>query len=63
MLLSAGNAAIYQRDDIVCRPVIGLSASQLAVVWRTGDDREAVRVFIDASCLCSAAAKEPVTPE
>jgi len=62
VLLSAGNAAIYQRDDIVCRPVTGLSASQLAVVWRTGDDREAVRVFIDASCLCSAVANELVTP-
>ena len=60
VLLSAGNASIYQRDDIVCRPVTGLPASHLAVVWRSGDDREAVRVFIDASCLCSAVATELV---
>jgi DNA-binding transcriptional LysR family regulator len=55
VLLSAGNAEIYKRENLVCRPVAGLSASELAVVWRTGDHREAVRVFIDACCLCAAA--------
>jgi DNA-binding transcriptional LysR family regulator len=54
-LLSAGNARLYAREDVVCRPVIGLSVSELAVVWRTGDDREAVRVFAAACCICSAA--------
>jgi len=54
VLLSAGNVSIYQRTDVVCRPVSGLSPSQLAVAWRTGDDRDAVRVFADAcvQCLC-----------
>ena len=58
-LLSAGNADIYRRDDVVCRPVAGLSPSELAVVWRTDDDRPAVRVVVDACfrCLCA----EPAT--
>jgi len=55
VLLSAGNAEIYKREDLICRPVAGLSPSELAVVWRAGDDREAVRVFTDACCLCMAA--------
>ncbi|WP_405652120.1 LysR family transcriptional regulator [Streptomyces sp. NBC_00019] len=55
VLLSAGNAEIYKREDLVCRPVTGLSPSELAVVWRAGDDREVVRVFTDACCLCTAA--------
>ena len=54
VLLSEGNVSIYQRADVVCRPVSGLSPSQLAVAWRTGDHRDAVRVFADAcvQCLC-----------
>jgi DNA-binding transcriptional LysR family regulator len=54
VLLSAGNAEIYQRDDIVCRPVMGLPPSELAVIWRTRDDRHTVHIFIDAcaQCLC-----------
>jgi DNA-binding transcriptional LysR family regulator len=51
-LLAAGNAELYQRDDVVCRPVTGLSPSRLAVVWRTTDTREAVRVFTEACCRC-----------
>jgi hypothetical protein len=31
-------------------------AAGLGVVRRTGDDREAVRVFVDACCLCVAVA-------
>ncbi len=54
VLLSSGNAEIYQRDDIVCRPVAGLTPSELAVVWRARDERPALRVVIDACarCLC-----------
>ncbi|WP_410593752.1 LysR family transcriptional regulator [Amycolatopsis sp. lyj-23] len=54
LLLSAGNARIYQRDDIVCRRVTGLAPSELAVVWRAGDERRAVQVFVEACerCLC-----------
>jgi DNA-binding transcriptional LysR family regulator len=53
-LLAAGNVEIYRRDDVVCRPVRGLSPSELAVVWRTRDSRDAIRVFVDAcfQCLC-----------
>jgi DNA-binding transcriptional LysR family regulator len=54
VLLAAGNAQIYQRDGIVFRPVSGLSPSELAVVWRAGDQRKAVRVFVDACCICTA---------
>lgn len=57
---TAGNAQIYQREDVSCRPVTGLSPSELAVVWRTADHREAVRDFIDACCLCTAARRTPV---
>ncbi|GAA3387228.1 LysR family transcriptional regulator [Cryptosporangium minutisporangium] len=60
VLLSAGNATIYQRDDVVCRPVTGLPPSELAVVWRPDDDREMVRVFVDACCLCGAGPARPV---
>jgi hypothetical protein len=36
----------------VCRPVTGLSPSQLAVLWRTGDDRTAIQVFTSLFCQC-----------
>jgi DNA-binding transcriptional LysR family regulator len=52
VLLSAGNAAIYAREDVVCRPVSGLPDSELGVVWRTDDHRPAVRVFTEALCRC-----------
>jgi DNA-binding transcriptional LysR family regulator len=51
-LLAAGNADIYRRDDVVCRPVTGLSPSQLAVIWRTDDDRKAIGVFTGIFCRC-----------
>ena len=54
-LLAAGNAEIYQRDDVTFRPVNGLSPSELAVVWRTDDQRKAVRVFAEATCRCADA--------
>ncbi|MFF1613595.1 LysR family transcriptional regulator [Amycolatopsis sp. NPDC058278] len=55
VLLSAGNAQIYERDDIVYRRVTGLPPGELAVVWRAGDERRAVRVFVEACerCLCA----------
>ncbi|GAB2815004.1 LysR family transcriptional regulator [Actinoallomurus bryophytorum] len=56
-LLAAGNAETYRRDDVAFRPVTGLSPSRLAVVWRTNDDRQAIRIFVDAcfQCLCTEA--------
>ncbi|QKV74789.1 LysR family transcriptional regulator [Amycolatopsis sp. Hca4] len=55
VLVSEGNAQIYQRDDIVYRRVTGLPPSELAVVWRAEDGRRAVRVFVEACerCLCA----------
>ncbi|QUQ72061.1 LysR family transcriptional regulator [Kutzneria sp. CA-103260] len=54
VLLAAGNVEIYQRDDVVFRPVADLSPSELAVAWRSSDRREAVRLFVNAcvGCFC-----------
>lgn len=54
VLLSAGNVQIYQRNDVVCRPVSGLPPSELAVAWRSRDHRDAVRIFVNAclGCFC-----------
>ena len=61
-LLAAGNATIYRRDDVVCRPVSGLPPSELAVVWRTSDDRPAIRVFVESCARCLCAVTPPSTP-
>ncbi len=55
VLLAAGNAAIYRRDDVVCRPVPDLPPCELAVMWRADDLRAATRVVTDACCVCVAA--------
>jgi DNA-binding transcriptional LysR family regulator len=59
VLLSAGNVEIYQRDDVVCRPVADLSPSELAVAWRGADRRDAVRIFVNAcvGCFCEQPAQ------
>jgi DNA-binding transcriptional LysR family regulator len=49
VLLSAGNAAIYQRPGVATVPVRGISPSRLALLWRDDDHREAVRDFIRAA--------------
>ena len=54
-LLSEGNAAIYARPGIVCIPVSGLAPARLAIAWRRGDRRQAVRDFVQA---CRDAAAE-----
>jgi len=48
-LLAEGNAGLYARDGIVCVPVSGLEPARLAIAWRRGDRRPAVRDFIRAS--------------
>ncbi|MCK2241946.1 MULTISPECIES: LysR family transcriptional regulator [unclassified Crossiella] len=57
-LLAAGNVELYQRPDVICRPVTGLPPAELAVIWRSEDDREAIRVFAEScvQCLCDRAA-------
>jgi DNA-binding transcriptional LysR family regulator len=47
-LLAEGNAHIYARQGIVCIPVTGLDPARLAIAWRHGDQRPAVRDFIRA---------------
>lgn len=54
VLLAEGNASLYQRDDVVCRPVSDLPPAELAVLWRRTDTREAITVVVDASCRCVA---------
>jgi DNA-binding transcriptional LysR family regulator len=62
VLLAAGNATIYQRNDIVCRPVTGLTPSELAVVWRANDNRHPLHTFIEAchQCLCNQPEPNPL---
>jgi DNA-binding transcriptional LysR family regulator len=48
-LLAEGNAGIYSREGIVCIPVRGLEPARLAIAWRRGDRRSAIRVFVQAS--------------
>jgi DNA-binding transcriptional LysR family regulator len=55
-LLSAGNATLYSRTDVLTRPVNGLSPSQLAVLWRDNDHRTVIRDFILA-CTTAADAR------
>jgi len=47
-LLAEGNAAIYARPGIVCVPVTDLPPARLAIAWRRGDRRLAVRDFVRA---------------
>ena len=54
-LVAAGNADIYDRPGIHCRPVTGLSPAQLAVAWRRNDHRPVVRRFVDAAVAASSA--------
>jgi len=48
-LLAEGNAGIYSREGIVCIPVRGLEPARLAIAWRRGDLRPAIRDFVQAS--------------
>ena len=55
-LLAEGNAGIYSREGIVCIPVSGLEPARLAIAWRRGDRRPAIRDFVEA---CRDAAGTP----
>ncbi|HZG06414.1 MAG TPA: LysR substrate-binding domain-containing protein [Streptomyces sp.] len=47
-LVAEGNARLYPRPDVVCRPVRGLRPAQLAIVWRADDPRPEVAEFVRA---------------
>lgn len=49
-LLARGNADLYARPDVVCRPVDGIPPARLALAWRTGDQRPEVACLVRA-CL------------
>ncbi len=55
-LVAEGNAEVYSRPGIVCIPVTDLAPASLAVAWRAGDTRTAVRSFVKASTEAAALA-------
>jgi DNA-binding transcriptional LysR family regulator len=57
VLLSAGNSELYRRSDVVHLPVTDLPPAELAVIWRTGDRRTAVRVVADTCFHCATVAQ------
>ncbi len=48
-----------ERAGVVFRPVAGIAASTVALVWRADDDRAALRTLVETA---RAAAAEPVSP-
>jgi DNA-binding transcriptional LysR family regulator len=54
VLLAEGNVSVYARPGIVCRPVIGVQPSQLAIAWRLGERRPAIREFVAVAVEVSA---------
>jgi DNA-binding transcriptional LysR family regulator len=61
-LLAEGNAVIYARPGITCRPVRGLAPCRLAVAWRHEDRRPEVRAFVNA-CLEAARSAGSAQPD
>jgi DNA-binding transcriptional LysR family regulator len=57
VLLAEGNATVYARPGLVYRPVLDLSPCQLAIAWRRGDRRAAVREFVKAAVEVAAKAE------
>ena len=54
-LIAEGNAQLYARPDIVCRPVSDLEPSRLAIAWRRNDRRDAVRDLVAAAVEAAGA--------
>jgi len=48
VLVAEGNARLYPRPDVVCRPVRGLAPSELAVVHRSADVRPEIAELVAA---------------
>ncbi|MEM8905338.1 MAG: LysR family transcriptional regulator [Actinomycetota bacterium] len=47
VLLSEGNAQLYDRPGVVSIPVTDLGPAQLALVWRSDDHRDVIRELVD----------------
>jgi DNA-binding transcriptional LysR family regulator len=63
VLLAEGNVSVYARPGIVCRPVIGVQPSQLAIAWRRDDHRAAVHEFVRAAAEAAAESKQQTALE
>jgi DNA-binding transcriptional LysR family regulator len=63
VLLAEGNASVYARPGIDCRPVDGVQPCQLAVAWRRGDQRAAVREFVGAAAEVALESEQQAAPE
>jgi DNA-binding transcriptional LysR family regulator len=63
VLLAEGNVSVYARPGIVCRPMIGVQPSQLAIAWRRDDHRAAVREFVRAAAEAAAKNKQDTALE
>ncbi|GAB2605368.1 LysR family transcriptional regulator [Streptomyces capparidis] len=48
VLIAEGNAGLYARPGVVCRPVAGLAPAELALAWRADDRRPVVAAFVAA---------------
>jgi DNA-binding transcriptional LysR family regulator len=61
-LLAEGNTTVYARPSLIFRPVRELEPCRLAVAWRRGDRRGAVRAFARAAVQIATEARgEPGT--
>jgi DNA-binding transcriptional LysR family regulator len=54
VLIAEGNTTVYTRPGIVYRPVLDLEPCQLAIAWRRGDRRAAVRDLVGIATEVSA---------
>lgn len=48
-LIAAGNAALFEHDDVVIRRLTGVPPSELVLAWRHGDNRPLLRALVDAT--------------
>ncbi len=60
-LLAAGNTPLIALEGVIARRVRGLSPSQLALAWRTGDHRPLVLSY--ARACQQAAQRKPAPPK
>jgi DNA-binding transcriptional LysR family regulator len=63
VLLAEGNVSVYARPGIVCRPVVGVKPSRLGIAWRRGDQRTAVRDFVDTAVEVAVGTEQQETVE